>query len=390
MSDPLVMLRSAIAAQILPRMVIGTESSEEPTDDIVKATSLVFPAIPGISGTEIVTALDMPTRFQLKDPERYIDVRTVYNCWLTRDLGVTDYITISDERGILNLKFLDRTDLLTWLEGASTESNNIVDEKSSSVAKTVVGSVPSGKPRKREIDPELQQIYSQERSLIDHNRALRGNKRIDFSSVSAECRQRIIVPFRGTSAKPQQPHNNYVRPTATDSTTTPKAAQLPTGKNKDPIILLSPSASALINMGNVKDFLESGLFSPTMASSGAANLLRISRISSKLGPVRFVVVDSVERFKPEYWDRVVAVFVTGQSWQFKPYQWSDPNVLFQRVLGFALVYRGDPTPPTLTQWNVKVETLDRNQRFRDKEVVERVWDRIEQSMIARGWPTKRR
>jgi parafibromin len=143
-------------------------------------------------------------------------------------------------------------------------------------------------------------------------------------------------------------------------------------------------------MSNVKEFLETGTFNPASSSVGAANVQRISHSSPRLGNLRFFVTDSVERFKPDYWNRVVAVFVTGQAWQLKPYQWSDPNILFQKVLGFALVFKGDPLPPTLTQWNVTVESIDRNQRFRDREVMQHIWDRIEQSMIMRGWTPSRR
>ncbi|ANB15219.1 Cdc73p [Sugiyamaella lignohabitans] len=424
-NDPLVILRSAIAAKIDGTLVIGDTVGSERTDDIVKATGLEFPSIPGISNEPFVLKLDTPTAYQITDVDadsgkRFIDTRTVYNCYITKDLSITDYISISDERMVTNLKFLERTDLLTWLQGASTESSNIVKSTSAGGSGTSTGAGSAGASKsaaktssstasssvvkaKRPIDEELQKIYNQERTLIDHNRALRGNKLLDFSSVSSECRQKILSNYKnGSTANGGSnsianagKHKNTGTTSAsstgsTNSRNAPNRIPLPTsGKNQDPIILISPSASSLLNMSNVKEFLETGTFSPVMSSSGAADLIRISRHSAKIGTTRFVVVNSVEKFKPEYWDRVVAVFVTGQAWQFKSYRWSDPNALFQKVLGFALVFRGDPLPPSLTQWNVKVETLDRSQRFRDREASERIWDRIEQSMIARGWPVKR-
>jgi parafibromin len=374
--DPLIVLQSAIAASVTP-VLLTSEDPSATTPDIVVAKFVLFPPIPGISDQATVISLDTATRFQSKQPEtQYIDYKTVYNCWITRDLSVTDYITVSDERGILNLKFLERTDLITWLEGASNESEYIVEQPKAAAA--APGETPKVRPAKREIDPDLQKIYAQERTLIDHNRALRGAKTIDFSHVSAECRQKIIMPFRNGANR----HSND------QAGSTRIVNELSRGKNKEPIILLSPAASALLNMSNAKEFFENGIFEPRTSTSGASNIARISRNSSKLGPLRFVVVDSVERFKPEYWQRVVAVFATGQSWQFRPYQWSDPDVLFSKVLGFALVYKGDPLPPTLSQWNVSVELLDRNQRFRDKEVLERIWEKIERSMIQRGYPVK--
>lgn len=46
---------------------------------------------------------------------------------------------------------------------------------------------------------------------------------------------------------------------------------------------------------------------------------------------RYYVVDSVEalnKFGADAWDRVVCVLTTGQVWQFRPYKWSEPRVLF--------------------------------------------------------------
>ena len=46
---------------------------------------------------------------------------------------------------------------------------------------------------------------------------------------------------------------------------------------------------------------------------------------------RYYVVDSVEalnKFGADAWDRVVCVLTTGQAWQFRPYKWSEPRILF--------------------------------------------------------------
>lgn len=36
-------------------------------------------------------------------------------------------------------------------------------------------------------------------------------------------------------------------------------------------------------------------------------------------------------------DRVVCVVTTGQAWQFKPYKWMDPKVLFRhgRIVAYS-------------------------------------------------------
>lgn len=114
-------------------------------------------------------------------------------------------------------------------------------------------------------------------------------------------------------------------------------------RRPDPIILLSPSASALIRLSNARSFLEDGKFAPADAGSTGASMLHVQRSMPNIDPtrpMRFILVEGPEQFKPEYWNRVVAVFTTGQTWQFKNYKWSNPNELFKHVLGVYLGWRG--------------------------------------------------
>jgi parafibromin len=179
-------------------------------------------------------------------------------------------------------------------------------------------------------------------------------------------------------------------------------------KRVDPIILLSPSASSLLRMSNIKSFLDEGLYVPfdhaQLANLGAANLLHLTRKMNNLGekPYRFILVDSPEQFKPEYWDRVVAVFTTGQRWQFRGYKWREPQALFEHVLGIYVGERGQPVPGDVKGWgnNVKTFMVERwdergqgngvdhetrvRRRWKDREVVEEMWRAIEASMKGKG------
>lgn len=58
--------------------------------------------------------------------------------------------------------------------------------------------------------------------------------------------------------------------------------------------------------------------------------------------------------REEDWDRVVAVFVLGKSWQFKGWKWSQPAELFDRVLGVYLMIQGQTMEPEVSSWNCKV------------------------------------
>lgn len=176
----------------------------------------------------------------------------------------------------------------------------------------------------------------------------------------------------------------------------PKPARRP-----DPIILLSPSASSLLRMSNIKSFMENGVYVPpestSLTSSSSASILHITRILPGIDPtraIRFIIVDTPEQFKPEYWSRVVAVFTTGQQWQFKSYKWQDPTELFRHTLGVYLGWRGDQLPPTVKGWGrgvmaTQVETWSQGasqaSRWRDREVVENIWKGIEENMRSKGW-----
>ena len=89
--------------------------------------------------------------------------------------------------------------------------------------------------------------------------------------------------------------------------------------------------------------------------------------------------------KPEYWDRVVAVFITGHTWQFNSYQWNTPQELFQHCKGYYFYFNGDVIPQHVQQWNVERVELDRNRRFKDVEIVRYFWNNLEQELLNRGY-----
>jgi parafibromin len=115
---------------------------------------------------------------------------------------------------------------------------------------------------------------------------------------------------------------------------------------QDPIIMLSNSPTSLITIFNVKSLLEEGLFiDPTearMAANGQSEgMVTISHRSTltqhdpNAKPIRFLVVDNADALSrlggsgQDVWNRVVAVFTTGQTWQFKAYRWSEARELFR-------------------------------------------------------------
>ena len=422
--DPLISLRRSIASSSPVTLCTSAESaaSSDTTESLARATHASF-AIP----SEHFLSLDTPTRFISSDNP--VDLRSIYFAWQKKDVNIPDYIasaqqlndelTATSKTGrVQNLVFVERLDLITWLEGASDESEYIkplegdsAAVKSAQLASGATGgvsTVPSsaaGERPGKQVDPRLQEIYNLERRMGDRNSVLRGIK----PTVSpSPCTFRRILTLQDFShirkysdvfMKDRKRTNAPL--TAPNSTTTLASRDKKPGRRPDPIILLSPSASSLLRMSNIKSFLDSGTYIPPdsalAGSTSSANILHVSRLLPSIDPqrpFRFILVDTPEQFKPDYWNRVVAVFTTGQTWQFKSYKWQNAPDLFKNALGIYVGWRGEDVPATVRGWgrgvtSAMVEKWNPQQgaqgRWRDREVVEGIWDRVEESMRSRGW-----
>jgi parafibromin len=148
-------------------------------------------------------------------------------------------------------------------------------------------------------------------------------------------------------------------------------------------------------MSNIKSFLDEGIFIPPNATdTTTSNYLQLSRLlpSISSAPLRFILVDSTSLFKPSYWSRVVAIFTTGQPWQFKQYKYPNPIELFANYPGVYVGWEGEQEPENVKAWGrgVTSVTVDKwtgseKGRWRDREVVERIWGRVEEGMRKGGW-----
>ena len=415
--DPLLLLRQSIASSN-PSIPTASEDPDAAEVSLEQATHLQF------SGHGTSLPIDAPTRFNSND--KPVDLRSIYFAWLNRELAIPEYnasaTTLNEKLNqgkVQNLGFIERLDLITWLEGASEESEYIKplagDAEGLASAAAAGGLAAGGKPRaatstaqarsgKGVLGSKQLGSYNGERRMGDRNTVLRGvkptvcesfwllipdahqvlcciNHSQDFSHV-----RKLAAPFI-------QKKSHASSLPATSVTFNQKTPS----RRPDPIILLSPSASSLMRMSNARSFLEDGKFVPPEAGASAAGMLHVQRLITGIDanrPMRFILVEGPEQFKPEYWNRVVAVFTTGQTWQFKNYKWSNPNDLFKHTIGIYIGWRGDQAPDNVHDWGRRVVNsgVDRwrgeghvASRFRDKEVVEHIWKSIETNMLTKGW-----
>ena len=202
--DPLQLLRNSISASKEPFLTKSGDPSTaegEKTSSWVEATHLYFS-----HPSPLCLLLDAPTRFVAQQPEEaQVDLRSAFFAWNEKDKTVPEYIANATEldkqlpegQKIQNLVFVERLDLITWLEGASEDSEYIkplegvaADEAANKAADVAGGAgVPTvsgtgvgvtqqtagGRPIKV-IDARLQAIYNGERKMGDHNSVLRGIK----------------------------------------------------------------------------------------------------------------------------------------------------------------------------------------------------------------------
>ena len=206
LNDSLLLFRNTIAASSLPLLTTSDDvntAETNLTESLAVATHLYFS-----HPLPLCLSLSSLTRFISTTPDTAaVDLRSIFFAWIKKDVPVNEYIALaqeldeqlSDGQRIRNLVFVERLDLITWLEGASDESeyikpfegqDAIIDtaNKAADVAggvgvptvlgsgATVIKQAGAGGRSAARIDARLQEIYNGERLMGDRNSVLRGVK----------------------------------------------------------------------------------------------------------------------------------------------------------------------------------------------------------------------
>jgi parafibromin len=155
-----------------------------------------------------------------------------------------------------------------------------------------------------------------------------------------------------------------------------------------PIIIVPAAMTSNITIANAKDFLENGQW---ISSQKKKEELRGSSAkplsAGKVGffhathhedgsesKARFEVVDNVRGFTSKDWNRVIAVFTNGKEWEFKGFKSSAPAKLFNEISGFYLAFKGDATPPSISNWKINILKLEKNARHNDITANRDFWE----------------
>jgi len=168
---------------------------------------------------------------------------------------------------------------------------------------------------------------------------------------------------------------NVTRHTSSSSSSKPS-------RPAEPYVIVVPSATtSMLTLLNAADFLGSGAFVSNAEKRrlGAKRETHVTIERRRPDGVlaTYKIVDNPTRLAESEWQRLVAVFAQGPTWQFKGWRHEEPVELFHRVLGVHLKFDDEQTHENITHWNVKVLTLSKTKRHLDQPVALDFWRHLD-------------
>lgn len=375
--DPLNALRAAVKAKF---PILPVEAYNAPAPSLREATHLRLSDTLTLQKTQ-PTRLRRTAASSARDPEaqpdEFFTLEAVYLAWALRDASGAEYM--KQARDLVFVGVTERKHVADWVDGRIPDYDRIVPLPGTST--TPPGSPLAQQPAlpgpteprtahagdKRRHVPDaadveaVKRIRHQQVDLRDRQTILRGPKPTSFAAL------RDAYAHKLKALRDPKRTANAASTTSAPSTPDPKQ-RAQKQRAQHPIIIISSSPTSLITMHNVRAFLEDATFeAPADARARAQarpeDVIPIYRTRTSVDSAgresvaraRYMVVDSVEalnKFGPDAWDRVVCVLTTGQSWQFRPYKWSEPRTLFHHVKGMYVAWANDPPNPRIKDWNV--------------------------------------
>lgn len=142
-----------------------------------------------------------------------------------------------------------------------------------------------------------------------------------------------------------------------------------------PVIVVPKGMTSPLTLINAHSFFSESKFVPRNQIKSRDNVpTKFTR-----NQIEYDITDNPTRFfqgGTKDWDRIVAVIVLGQDWQFKDWipGFNAPATLFERVFGY---YIGDAPP---SQWAIKQGQLHREKRGLDSITYTSFWSQLDEWM----------
>jgi parafibromin len=197
------------------------------------------------------------------------------------------------------------------------------------------------------------------------------NAKVDFSFALKSFNDHVLKKLDSKNKKP-------------DSSSSKSASKvLPAMKQVlKPIIIVPSALSGVINSTNARDMLGYCNFIP-LEEAKVRGMQRVTsqtitrKIPGSNIELEYKVIDNPNKLAASDWEAVVAIFATGQLWQFKGWKWEDPRPLFANILGVHLSFDDTAVSENILQWNCKVLKINRTQRHSDAIAMTKFWNFVD-------------
>ncbi|KAL3897587.1 MAG: hypothetical protein SGCHY_003323 [Lobulomycetales sp.] len=342
-----------------------------------------------------------------------------------KDLDHSVYLQQAILSSISAVSYTQRKDLLDYLTKQSSTSRNLKSLESGPVdVNAALGKSESQGNRLEEAIrhvsddkmalvkgdlPVVKSVLARERVLSTRKSilAIKGSK--DFLEIARMGKTFFVdgmipsknAPSKSKSGKPTSSSARSSSKHASSNNTSSSSRARHSSQNQQkpgglPIIIVPASSTSAITMLNIKSFLVDQKYIPSPGDQSKPNSVVMTRtkasnksvslpgsaVGGKTGspPMSFQIFDSVDKFTRDDWKRVVAVFTTGQEWQFK--NWGGKPVdIFAKMMGFCLLFNDEPVRATIKNWNVKQMVIHRHRRHLDSQVVFDFWASLDDWIV---------
>jgi parafibromin len=250
------------------------------------------------------------------------------------------------------------------------------------------------------VTPELLQEHGPRTELILQQEIPVGNSASILRAVNPQKDlSRVLELFQqATKGSSHYHHNNNnnnnkkssskVMVNPTTSTTKPLRTHL---MGQKPVILVPKGMTAPLTLVNAHEFLANAKYVPrekvVQQNKHRNPLTTFTRPQEGGRYIEYEIMDNPRKLGTSQaaWDRVVAVIVLGQSWQFKDWLkgYQAPATLFDQVYGFFVSMEGDQLPPEVATWAVHVATVNRDKRGLDQVAYATFWNGLEEFIRVR-------
>lgn len=356
----------------------------------------------------------MISQTDAKAEKKFYTVEAVWNALKCKDYRVREYVTFCNEKNIARVFEPDRGDITKYLMGVENFQQIKQLASGDAVKEAVVRRPRATDPSQQEMPVDeasaaaravwnglLQKLWEQSANPKKYGEPT--DVDVDLkeceplfaaSKVVAQniCQNEKCTPDRSTwgcapgcnfqstvvkwfkAAKEESERAERDPKRGRVDAAAAGAAQKRAARFKEPpIILLPRSDSAVINMRNGLDFFEKGVFVSQPEDFSQAPPVQFNVTHNGLV---FTFKDMMACTMTEWLERVVAVVVMGNTWQFKEFHSREPTDVFGAVKGYYVRYIEDIPDACVKSWNVQHIGLSRKSRHLDRVAQKQIWEGV--------------